>query len=246
MDFVTSTVETAKMREKKRILYIGAGLDVGIINIFPDKDVIFVDSMPFSEFEGSYRPEFYRNWFIDKLIKAYDKLGFFKIGEKELTGKFESWSGGDDRDEPDYFRPTILIFMRSKDGLVSRYYVSSAFPSKVSDELKADIEGVDALFLSGFFPWTGIVNYLKKPFEIVCSDSSVYSVQTGYEIEDEGEHIVHTLMSNAIFYRMAVKELNCIRRDEDMIVKCSDFNEVQQFSVESARHYLRQIEKEDM
>jgi hypothetical protein len=237
---------------KKRILYIGAGVDVGVINIFPEKDVIFVDSMPFNEnSERPYMSIFYRNWFIERLIEAYDDLGFDKIGEKELTGDFESWGGKEDRGdetEPAYFKPTMLLFKRreSDDDVVSRYYVSSAFPSRVSEELEADLKDADALFLSGYFPLTPIVDYLKKPFEVFCSDSSVYSIQKGYEIEDEGENIVHTLMNNKNFFRMAIKELSCFRRKEEIIVKCKDFYEVQAFSNDSAEYYFRQKELTDM
>ncbi len=59
-----------------KMLYFGAGLDVSVINIFSEKDIVFIDSQPCSEFNEPYYEGFYRPDFMKQLIETYGKLGF--------------------------------------------------------------------------------------------------------------------------------------------------------------------------
>jgi len=260
-DFITSktlimdvlTVLRAKMSEKVSVLYTGAGLDVGVINIFPEKDIVFVDAQPFSEYDMPYRVEFYRSNFVNNLISAYSAIEYEKIGEKILTTEDDfkvvgevSEIGDELKKKPDYFEPTLFLFKHTKTGRESKYYVSSAFPTRMSNDLERDMRECNGLILSGFFPLVGIYTYLRKPFELICSDSSVYLMQNADELDDEGENIVHTLISNDSFFKTVVSSVYCFSCEDKMIVKCDNLSEVQEICDAAAYKFARKMAGSDL
>lgn len=115
MASVSASVSSSDNTNRNKILYMGAGVDIKKVALFPDRDVIFVDAQPYSEFGGTYDADFYRNWFVGDLISAYRKMGYVLIDEKRLTLKntSEKKFRGKLAMKPDYYEPHLFIFQDS-------------------------------------------------------------------------------------------------------------------------------------
>ncbi len=159
----------------EKIVYVGAGGDVELINIFPEKDIIFIDSQPITQFGDTYDWKTYRKKFIRNLIDSYKCIGYTQFDMKKCTSleKVDEVEGFEKI--PFYF--AHCMYFHNEDGKVSKYYVSSGFPSRMSEELKADIAECKDIILSGFFPDVQIVKWMfrEKIRDVYCFSDSSYA-----------------------------------------------------------------------
>lgn len=228
---------------RPKMLYFGAGLDVAVINIFPEKDIVFIDAQPCSEFDGAYDVNFYRNDFMKRLLEKYGEIGFELVSEKMVSTIEPLEVLKEGVEKPDYFEPTMLTFKRDDDSggeRMSRYYISSAFPDRLSLELNEEIDGCSELILSGFFPHLSVISRMMVPLKLFCDDGSVYD---SVDDDDDGT-IVHKLVVDGEEFKRVVRELYCYSSDDQVIVKCDDFDEVCDICKRSFDAFVRQMEKE--
>lgn len=137
------------------IAYIGAGEHIDPLPGF-NFNMVMVDSQPASEFPPYYRKGYSRPWFA-KFIRA-----------KSFCAEPLRTPGCCD--------PNIDMFQPHKCILESGnvYFTSSAFPSRMTEELRTFLGMCDKLLISGFFPSSCIVDYLQKPSTFYLMSGSVY------------------------------------------------------------------------
>lgn len=157
----------------KKILYIGAGLDLSPLSFFSDtKNFVFVDSLPRNEYgrDYYYRP-FYRKDFVDDLINKVESQGFNLVNKQVFTNNYEEINVKDLDSTLLYFSDKQRV-LRSETSL--KYYISTGIPCNLYDNntLINDIADCDTLFVSGHEPDGRIIPYLTKPFHFVGNYST--------------------------------------------------------------------------
>ena len=130
------------------IAYIGAGRDIYYPpKIFKDQ-IIFVDSQPFSEFGNTrFIKGFYRKRFADFIDNE-------KIFEKVLRLSRPGLCCNKQR----YIHPHAITLSNG-----CKYYISSAFPQRLSKELIQDLRKCNKVILCGHIPSLEILKYLQQP-----------------------------------------------------------------------------------
>lgn len=143
--------------------YIGAGLDLRPIILFPLIDTfIYIDSMPISPYGTlSYDDEqFYNDSFCNNLIQLMFNYKFTII--KQSTNYIEFNNG-----------KKIL-----------KYYLNTAFPQHLTDNIIADINKCDTLILCGFCPNKKIIELMPK-LSCIIGSHTCYSSLDIYEDEQQ-------------------------------------------------------------
>ena len=159
----------------EKILYIGAGLDLSPLDIFPEtRKFVFVDSCPRTEFgyEYYYKP-FYRPYFVEHLMNKMDEKDLTLISKEVLTNKYEEIQVND-------LNSTLLYFSDKKRTLRSerclKYYISTGIPIDLygNQTLINDIKSSDTIYVSGHEPNNKFVQYLNKPFHFIGKSNTWY------------------------------------------------------------------------
>lgn len=72
------------------ILYIGTGLHLEVLQHFPNKHFILVDSSPLNAYGFDYYSRYnYRGDFVNKLNAKFTSLGFELINATSLTNNYD-------------------------------------------------------------------------------------------------------------------------------------------------------------
>jgi hypothetical protein len=134
--------------EIKKILYIGADLNINIVNIFNDvKIFVFVDNQPRSKSDRYYFSDRdYNSNFIDKLLIIMYENGFklsknFSLDKNyhnnilNLKKKFYYSIF----DLPTYINPELFIFENNKTNQVVKYYISTNINDNMNESLYFDL-----------------------------------------------------------------------------------------------------------
>lgn len=153
-----------------KILYFGAGTHLEPTIHFPNtKEFIFGDSQPKTEFGcfNVYKKEFYRKFFLPKLEDKIKELGFYVQYRKILTNKISCIQSHDLESEC-LFLTNKPYNLRSATHI--KYYISTSLPYDLynNPDLQSDIETCDTLLISRHHPDIKIINYLKKPFNLIA------------------------------------------------------------------------------
>lgn len=185
------------MFKKEKIIYFGAWAHLNPLHneLFRNKDIIFVDSQPFTENDIGevYNEKFYRPKFIERIDKKYAKFGFKKEKEIACIPLIE-------RKKPDnlqvpYLNPTLLIY-KDDNNVYSKYYVSSGFPDGLSKLLIYELQQANELIISGYAPSSNILKYMKSPLTVYCYSRSVYNYSEEESLERRGPTIIDILYDN--------------------------------------------------
>ena len=155
------------------IIYIGAFTDIKLIinKHFKNYDIIFVDSQPVSEYDIPYKKWFYRHYFLIDLIEQYNYLNFKLLSEEKIK-TIKKLEAKPICQKIEYFEPHLLKFKNKNK--ISKYYISSAFPTRLSYHLKRDLLKSNKLFISGFFPSVEILKHMSIPISLYCYYDTVY------------------------------------------------------------------------
>jgi len=157
-----------------KILYFGAGTHLEPIIHFSDtKEFVFGDCQPRTEF-GCFnvcKKEFYRKFFLTSLEDKIKGLGLTIQSRTVLTNKFPGIR------IPNLESERLDITnkpynLRSATHL--KYYISTSLPYDLYENyaLQEDISTCDTLLISGHHPHIDIINYIKKPFNLIAYSST--------------------------------------------------------------------------
>ena len=157
-----------------KILYFGAGTHLEpIIHFSETKEFIFGDCQPRTEFGmfREYKKEFYRKFFLPKLEDKIKELGLSVKSRKVLTNNFLEFQ------EPNLESECLTITdkpynLRSSKHI--KYYISTSLPYDLYESyaLHEDISRCDTLLICGHHPNIEIINYMKKPFNLIAYSST--------------------------------------------------------------------------
>lgn len=191
--------------EFKKVLYLGAGLDINVVNYFPDcNEFVLIDTQPRSEHdqESYFYEGYYRNRFLERLINKCKKYGFVLNEIIELDSNYmnlitniEKNPEYIDRELKDvpYINPHLLIFMKNIRTI--KYYISTNIIFNMNPILEKDISESDTLYIAGYHPDCELLKYLNnKKRNFVGSNSTIY-----YTDYDETENnIIKFFIENNI------------------------------------------------
>jgi hypothetical protein len=179
----------------KKLLYIGTGDHLEIVNDFPDvNEFICVDTKPRNEFDGLgdestmqksknentiYFPEMFRSRFFLWIVKKCEKFGFTLTEKIILEDLFVEGLAN----------PTLLIFKHKE--RVIKYYISTNILCNMNDRLKTDMEESTGLIISGYFPNSKIVDYFVNKIDFYGYSETVYD-----EYEDDDDTIISLVNRN--------------------------------------------------
>ncbi len=138
-----------------KVLYIGAGDDINIINIFKCNQFVLIDTLPRSSHdEMGFYEGFYRKNFIDIIKQEFKNIGFElkKIIELKKLKEFNKI------DLP-FINPHLLEFIKGKK--IVKYYVSTNINNFMNNELRKDLIEADTLYIKGYFPEIKLLDYFK-------------------------------------------------------------------------------------
>lgn len=147
-----------------RILYAGAGEHLDILDHFPEcHDFILIDSQPLSTY-GYSNPQLsnYNNEFINNISNNLYSRGYNLDNASQTQNENRK-----------YLTSTKIVF-KSCDTTLS-YYVSTSLPNHMySPTLQNHLRECDTLLISGHFPPSQILNYIKKPFRFIGYSNTWY------------------------------------------------------------------------
>lgn len=193
----------------KSAVYIGAGLDIRPILLFPDIDTfIYIDSQPNTSYgiisyEDKY---FYNHEFIDDMIQIMNNHNFLLVSNSN----------------------SLIEFKQSN--RILKYYINIAFPNHLTDILINDINICDTLILCGFCPNKAIINIMPK-LNYIIGSHTCYTNTNIYETEEDKNNssfqyiINHPYISNNyIFFK---ENTPCSYWDKDFIIESiTDYYEI--------------------
>jgi hypothetical protein len=143
-----------------KVLYIGAGDDINIINIFNKggikcNEFILIDTLPRSSYDDmDFYVGFYRPNFVDEIKQEFKSIGFElkNITELEKIKEFNKI------DLP-FINPHLLEFI--KGNKIVKYYISTNINKFMNNELRKDLIESDTLYIKGYFPEIKLFDYFK-------------------------------------------------------------------------------------
>ena len=159
------------------MLYIGSGLDLQPLKSLGEMfdKFIFVDSLPLN---GHGYPHFCRELydplFVEKVCLEFVAFGFSFISKEVLTNDFCGFHTPN-------LEATLYTF--GKGDTIAKYYCSTCIPRHLNgttclSQLKRDIQQVDTLLVCGYCPHMCVLDYAKKPWDVLLySGSHLVSVK---------------------------------------------------------------------
>lgn len=193
----------------KSAVYIGAGLDIRPILLFPEIDTfIYIDSQPNSPYGTlCYNDKrFYNNTFCDDLIEIMNNYNFTIISQSDS-----------------------LLEFKETDRIV-KYYINTAFPNYLTEEIKYNINKCDTLILCGFCPNKAIIDLIPK-LNYIIGSHTCYTYTNTYETEEDKnnssfQYIINNpyISNNYIFFK---EKQPCSYWDKDVIIALiTDYYEI--------------------
>ena len=121
---------------------------------------VLIDTQPRSEHDQKnyFYKGFYRNQFIDKIIKKCNTYGFI------LTDKIEL--------DPNYMKKTISkkfdyviphLFIFKNNSRIIKYYISTNIIFNMNKLLEEDIRTAYTLYVAGYASDVELLKYIKNP-----------------------------------------------------------------------------------
>lgn len=198
-----------------KVLYIGAGSDTNIINIFTGKFksnyFILVDTLPRSSWdEYGFVEEFYRPDFIDNIKKEFKNIGFELKKIKQLNKIKEL-----NKIYLPFINPHLLEFV--KDNIIVKYYVSTNISAiDLYDELRKDLIKADILYIKGYFPEIKLLDFFKLGFKkiFIGDDDTIYKNTDNQDNINIINHMQNNNNSDEYFSDYYI----CIN---NMLIKCN-------------------------
>lgn len=230
------------MKYANKILYIGAGLHIEPVIHFKDtKNFVFIDSQPRNEFD-SYSPKLsnqtYKSKFFSNLLETYGKYNFhlelvYEI-DKNYYKKIVSWKKRFHylfHKLPPHINPTLLIFTNNYTNQTISYYISTNIKFNMKRILLSDIESCDGLIVSGFFPDSILLQYIKKNVTFFGYTNTCYNINQYDEFADKN-NIIYLLQTSSEEY---FTHFYMIIKETGVLVKYDNFKDFK-YAVESHKY----------
>lgn len=175
------------MEDAKKVLYIGAKLNIDYIYDFPNaSDFVFVDTLPRSSWDHTkFVTKLYDDFFINALHIRLRAHGFLLTEKIEIDPNYyKKIMTCNQRlftrfQNVKYINPCLLIYVNEKTNKTIRYYISTNIEYNMNRFLQLDIETADTLLVSSYVPNRILMNYFYGPKKLVgyshtCFKPSVY------------------------------------------------------------------------
>jgi len=143
----------------QNILYVGAGLDITPIVLFPKNNHYLMDSQPMSEFGNDIAPGYERPNFLARLDQVMSQIGLKKIGMETLETPLATAS-----------RKAPLKITYASDHQRVTYFANAVFP----DALSLIPVPCSVLVVCGFSLTGRAPDFLAKWRHIICSSKTGY------------------------------------------------------------------------
>jgi len=199
----------------KKILYIGAGDDRSLLDLFPSSDFVFIDSLPRNEYGYFYYYRgFYSATFKKDVLQILADAQWIKTGETVYSTMYSEINVPD-------LEPHRVSFQRGTQKL--DYYFSTGIPEnlylehKPHQELQTSISECDAIFVKGHLPDESVLEYMPPHFHMICASGTYFPEHNDDKsivsrlIEDkkrvssylyvDPSHTCHTFENYASFYQ---------------------------------------------
>lgn len=163
-----------------QILYIGVNLHLEVLQHFPDKHFILIDSLPLNEYGFDYYSRYYYHEnFVDKLQNKFEKYGFQLINTNILTNNFEEIN-------KKYLEATLLEYLNKTTNQIVHYYISTCIPlhlhnrnlysskTETIPQLLEDIKQCDSLLICGHMPHYDIYEYLTGQIGLIGYTDTIF------------------------------------------------------------------------
>jgi hypothetical protein len=211
----------------KKVLYLGAGNDIEVVNYFPKcNEFILIDTQPRSEHDTKdyFYEGFYRDTFFNRVIKKCEKYGFILNEIIELEPNYikniqtietSSEYMNNISDIP-YINPHLLIF-KNKDRTI-KYYISTNILFNITPILEDDIKTSDTLYVAGYHPDVELLKYINKKINFVGDDKTIYFLEP-----DEDEH---TIISNNIELNDYFDNYYLVWRRKALFIVCDSLEDI--------------------
>lgn len=206
------------------LLYIGAGTDLRILDIFKDETMyVFVDSLPRTEFGHIRYLQKFRTGFIPELKSRLKEKGFRKTGHIRRIFEVEANPIILKRSKRKYFHPGLLVFSNGPRTLY--YFYSCPYPEPKNRILTELISLCDKLYVAGHEPEDNVILKMKKPITFIGSEDTIYTpdecdglfyqiihwndveelIKDVYSVEEEGDKCA--LVTDDMFLKTRVGKL---------------------------------------
>lgn len=164
----------------RRAIYVGAGLDIMPILLFPEiKEFMYIDSLPFSSNGNvAYDAHMDRVFHLsreNRVMNSCSRPTFLtrlrQIAEQNNFAVIENTA--------DY------LTFRDKDDRILQYFYSCAFPEHLTPAIANKLGGADTLILAGHDPHNDVLEFMATPFHVVVDNNTYYkldSTDPNYEI----------------------------------------------------------------
>lgn len=157
-----------------RAIYIGAGLDILPVLLFPEiREFIFIDSLPFSIHGNDvYDLRSDRKWSVsreERFNNAFSRTEFLtRLNQVMFQNEFELFKQTEE----------YLEYHHTQSTRVVRYFYSCAFPEHITPSISQHLKGIDTLILAGHEPHRDILNFVNTPVNIIVNDKTIYTIDT--------------------------------------------------------------------
>jgi hypothetical protein len=203
------------MDNMNQILYIGANLHLEVLQDFPDKDFILIDSLPINEYGYDYYSRnFYRESFVVKLHEKFTELGFQLSYRIILTNNYEEI-------DKKHLEATMLEYINKTTNQYVHYYISTCIPlhlhnrnlfsnkTETISQLLEDIKQCDTLLICGHMPHYDILEYLSSSIVLIGYTGTVFpDISNENYILDEEDKLIEKLVKNNRISEYIVVERN--------------------------------------
>ena len=206
----------------KKILYIGAGLDLNPIKHFPDiNEFVFVDTLPSTEYDTDN--------FIPDLTHSAKTLGFDFEYIKETDFKYFTsimtitqrikWIGRVLETFPQ-INPSVAVFYNYKTSQELKYYLSTNILRNISSKLLEDIESSTKLVVSGYHPDKLILELISKPISLYGYTNTKYNIKP--EEQDNPDNMFAKLFGNPLLVDHYFDKIYRIGSESGYIIRCDN------------------------
>ncbi len=176
-----------------KVLYIGAGDDINVINIFNTcgykcNHFVLIDTLPRSSHDemGFYKG-FYKSNFVDEIKQEFKNIGFELKNITELK-KIKEFN----KIDLPFIHPHLLEFI--KGNKIVKYYISTNINKFMNNQLRKDLIESDTLYIKGYFPEIKLFDYFKldsKKKIFVGDEDTIYQKQP-----DDDINIINYMQNN--------------------------------------------------
>jgi hypothetical protein len=175
-------------------VYIGSGLDVRPIRVLSHiKRFIYIDSRPATEQPTINSKSKYNQYWPDFIHDFNRKM--------EVEDFDWNWDGQHTtnticllRSKKNNTKPFMIEYFSLKTDVKVHYYMNTAFPQDITDDIIAELKSANTLVIAGFHPHVSVVQLMKKPVHIVCWEGTWYG--NDHDDADEENSIIRKLYTD--------------------------------------------------